>query len=372
MRANKGEWAELYVIFKLLGEGRIYAANNQLEKDPNFYLEISKFLQTDDKNNNSEYRIITRDNEDMQVHIKLLGKDPLIIQSSTFVKHANLLLTTILESKGRSFECNQETTHFQQLTSLLKYKAKSISKNKQFGGKNDIVLEIRDPKTALIFIAGFSIKSKFKNPPTLFNGGNTSRFAYSLSNISDEQMEDINCLLTRKGGIDKEGRIHYIINNNIQMAFSHVRNLVFKENLDLIHGHMISVIDHMLQIYYLDPIKHTKIEKIVSRLIIKNPLNRNHPEIFYTKVVKDFLYATFVGMTAGHLWTGEYQVNGGYIIVKNDGDVLFYHSRDGESLRNFLFTNAKLDRPSASKYVYAYVYKKDTKYYIDLNFQIRF
>ena len=32
-KLNKGEWAEFYVMMKLLGEGKLYTANNLLQKN---------------------------------------------------------------------------------------------------------------------------------------------------------------------------------------------------------------------------------------------------------------------------------------------------------------------------------------------------
>ena len=39
--ANKGEWSELYVLFKLLGEKKIHAGDGQLNKLEIYYPIIS-------------------------------------------------------------------------------------------------------------------------------------------------------------------------------------------------------------------------------------------------------------------------------------------------------------------------------------------
>ena len=80
-------------------------------------------------------------------------------------------------------------------------------------------------------------------------------------------------------------------------------------------------------------------------------------------------------MTASIPWDGKEVVNGGYIVAKDNGDVLVYHTRDGENFKSFLFKTTKIDRPEASEkkgYPYAHVYKKGNDFYIDLNFQVRF
>lgn len=45
MAANRGEWAELYVLFKLLAEGKIYSADENLNRNANSYLEIIKIIR---------------------------------------------------------------------------------------------------------------------------------------------------------------------------------------------------------------------------------------------------------------------------------------------------------------------------------------
>ena len=75
----------------------------------------------------------------------------------------------------------------------------------------------------------------------------------------------------------------------------------------------------------------------VERMIQANPLKVPNSQIYYEKAIKDFLMAGFTGMTAGKPWDGKEQVNGGYISVMDDGDVLCYHSNDREAFRDYLY-----------------------------------
>lgn len=45
LSANKGEWAELYVLFRLLGDGRLYAADKQLNKKLDSYLDVLNIIR---------------------------------------------------------------------------------------------------------------------------------------------------------------------------------------------------------------------------------------------------------------------------------------------------------------------------------------
>ena len=44
-KLNKGEWAEFYVLLKLLGEGRLYTADKLLRKNLNNYLDIIRVIR---------------------------------------------------------------------------------------------------------------------------------------------------------------------------------------------------------------------------------------------------------------------------------------------------------------------------------------
>ena len=77
-------------------------------------------------------------------------------------------------------------------------------------------------------------------------------------------------------------------------------------------------------------------------------------------------------MTAGSKWDGKEQVNGGYIVVMDDGDVICYHSNDRESFRDYLYRNTYFEYVSADKYNWGYIVKIDGEYYLPLNISVRF
>ena len=54
-KMNKGEWAELYVMLKLLGEGKLYAADNMLKKKLDTYLDVLKIIRQEFETQVLEY-----------------------------------------------------------------------------------------------------------------------------------------------------------------------------------------------------------------------------------------------------------------------------------------------------------------------------
>ena len=71
-------------------------------------------------------------------------------------------------------------------------------------------------------------------------------------------------------------------------------------------------------------------------------------------------------------WDGQDEANGGYVIVKEDGDVLAYHIYNRGAFETYLLNNTKLERGSTSRHGFASIYKDNGKYFINLNLQIRF
>ena len=80
-----------------------------------------------------------------------------------------------------------------------------------------------------------------------------------------------------------------------------------------------------------------------------------------------------LGMVPGVVWTGRYQANGGYLVVKSDGDVVCYHFYDKNLFEDYLYHNTRLDTPSSTRYGFGVIEKaEDGTLIFKLNLQIRF
>ena len=77
-------------------------------------------------------------------------------------------------------------------------------------------------------------------------------------------------------------------------------------------------------------------------------------------------------MTCTTPWYGNFNANGGYIIVKEDGDIVCYHFFDRNDLENYLFHNTKFESPSTSRYLFGNIYQEGKLYFMKLNLQVRF
>ena len=227
---------------------------------------------------------------------------------------------------------------------------------------------IHDLKTNQIPILGFSIKSQLGNPSTLLNSGKTTNFVYKIENASlnSEDVEQINfcvtisekiALINEKGGI---------------LVYDNLDSRIFKNNLILIDSNLDKIIAEVILNRYSNSENHLK--SIVTKLNQNNPLkydlSGNHE--FYSYKIKRFLTDIALGMMPSTVWNGKYDSTGGYLVVKEDGDVLCYHIYNKNDFENYLLNNTKLDTPSTSRYDFGHVYKDGDNHFIKLNLQIRF
>jgi type II restriction enzyme len=77
-------------------------------------------------------------------------------------------------------------------------------------------------------------------------------------------------------------------------------------------------------------------------------------------------------MMPSKVWTGKYDATGGYLIVKENGDVLCYHIYNRNEFEDYLLNNTKLDTASSTRQGFGEIYEENGELYFNLNLQIRF
>lgn len=370
-KLNKGEWAEFYVMLKLLGEGKLYTANRLLQKNYQNYLDILKVIRQENNFQVLEYII---DEIDSVVNIRVQDTEEILesVPIEEFESNAKILFESIKDMKGSSIPAPDSVCEFAKVIYVSKPKAPAVKAlKKQFGGKNDIFIEVRDGQTSIVSVMGFSIKSKFGQNPTLFNAGSSSQFLYKLTGCSDNLMQEFNSISSENGRGWSKCK-EYLLSHGMTMEFAKTKSPIYGENLFLIRESMSKIMAWCVKDRLIDSQKDYGVMETVERMTVKNPLMVPNPQVYYEKSVKDFLMAGFTGMTAGKRWDGKEQVNGGYIAVMDDGDVICYHSNDREAFRDYLYRNTHFEYVGADKYVWSRILKIDDEYYLPLNISVRF
>lgn len=369
---NKGEWAEFYVMLKLLGEGKLYTADNMLKKKLDSYLDVLKIIRQEFETQVLEY-IVDQDNA--IVTVKPQGSETVLatIPMQEFEDNAVTLFEGLKRVKGMSVAAPDSVCEFAKIIYVSKPKAPAVKAlKKQFGGKNDIFIEVRDGQTAIVSVMGFSIKSKFGHNPTLFNAGSSSQYLFKLSGCDDAKMGEFNAISDGKGGRGWSLCREYLFSHSIGAEFARTQYPTYNENLFLVRESMPKIMAWCVYDRLLGGNTEHGVKETVERMSAANPLGVGNPAVYYEKAIKDFLMAGFTGMTAGNKWDGKEQVNGGYIVVMDDGDVICYHSSDREAFRDYLYRNTYFEYVSADKYNWSRIIKIDGEYYLPLNASVRF
>lgn len=352
---NKGEWSELYVFLKLLGDGVLFAADADLNKNENLYYPVIEILRKE--NGQKKYYIKDGSN------IKITDENHNLILSlpaEEFKAKAKLMLDTIKESKGTfSIPTIEE---FMQVIKCTR--VKTDSKN-----KSDTTLVLHDCKTYRDEFFGFSIKSRLGGAPTLLNSSKATNFVYEiLGSLNDLQINEINTINSKSKVRDRLAKLEEF---GCGLRFFKVENEIFNANLLMIDSLFPLIISEFLLQYYLG--KECYINKLTPLIREINPCNFNIElqHHYYEHKIKNFLTAA-LGMNAATPWDGNLQATGGYIIVKEDGEALCYHMYNHNESQEYLFNNTRLETPSTSKHDFGYVYKENGKTYLKLNLQVRF
>ena len=369
---NKGEWAEFYVMLKLLGEGKLYTADNMLKKKLDSYLDVLKIIRQEFETQVLEY-IVDQDNA--IVTVKPQGSEAVLatIPMQEFEDNAVTLFEGLKRVKGMSVAAPDSVCEFAKIIYVSKPKAPAVKAlKKQFGGKNDIFIEVRDGQTAIVSVMGFSIKSKFGHNPTLFNAGSSSQYLFKLLGCDDAKMDEFNAISDGKGGRGWSLCREYLFSHSIRAEFARTQYLTYNENLFLVRESMPKIMAWCVYDRLLRSNAEHGVKETVERMSAVNPLGVGNPAVYYEKAIKDFLMTGFTGMTAGNKWDGKEQVNGGYIVVMDDGDVICYHSSDREAFRDYLYRNTYFEYVSADKYNWSRIIKIDGEYYLPLNVSVRF
>lgn len=347
---NKGEWSELYVLIKLLAEGKIYSATEDLQKNENSWLPILKIFREESELKNIVYKRSSQNFVEVYLNDIFINK---IETSELEIAAKNIFSEINKGTSSFSIDCAEEI-----MKNLQCEKIKADSSEKK-----DITVEIQDPFTNFKRICGFSIKSKFKNPPTLLNSSQETNFKFEIEKISNEEILQINSIKTKSKIKDRISRI-----KNLKFI-SLGRRGIFANNLLFIDTMMTKILADMVKMYYLG--NTSSCIEIVNKIEEQNPLNFPIKNLYRYKF-KKFLCAIALGMQPTKIWNGLDEANGGYIIVKDDGEILAYHLYDRNSFENYLLENTKFETGSTGKHNFGEIYIEGERQFINLNLQVRF
>ncbi|WP_339756794.1 HpaII family restriction endonuclease [Algoriphagus aquimarinus] len=356
MTGNKGEWSEIYTLLKIISDKKLFAGDENLNKVENLIFPIIRILRDE---SNGTYQFSYED--DLVI---IAGGDELFkIPISNFAEYAIFLLSKLKETTSSTFSI-PEVEAFINSFSCTSLKAKSSV-------KSDIRIVIHDQHTGTTPMLGFSIKSQLGGASTLLNAGKTTNFIYEIIGVdlTDFQIEEINSINT---GSKIKARIEKINEFSGTLEYTETQNPVFGNNLTLIDSALPEIVSEIVKLFFTSTYSRT--EDLVSVISASNPigykLDTHHP--FYSYKIKRLLTDIALGMMPASVWTGQLDATGGYLVVKEDGEVLCYHIYNRNEFEDYLLRNTKLETASSSRHDFGKAYKVNGNCFFKLNLQIRF
>jgi len=356
LTGNKGEWSEIYTLLKIISDRKLFAGDSDLNKIESLIFPIIKILR-DESNGTYEYAY------DSDLVIIKGNEEEFRFPITQFQEKAVSLLSKLKETTTATFSI-PEIESFINSFNCVSIKAKSTV-------KSDIRIVIHDQRTGTTPELGFSIKSQLGGASTLLNAGKTTNFIYIIegSNITDEEISEINVIDSRSKIKD---RIEVIKGHSGILKFFNTESSIFGNNLTLIDSALPQILSEIIYLFFTSSFSKTM--DLVNEITVQNPLKynleTNHP--FYSYKIKRFLTDIALGMMPSKVWTGQLDATGGYLVVKEDGEVLCYHIYNRNEFEDYLLNNTKLETASSSRHEFGTIYKENNQLYFKLNLQIRF
>jgi len=402
---NRGEWTEAYVFLRLLGDGRIYGASTELTKDTSIYIDILNIIREEP----DKMLIFERFIEDNITYVKASkdGESIKIVTAPEMSEHAQTLYDSIKKLSASRVVKVANVQEYMESLGIDSPKANlSEAAKEKYGAKTDVIITNEDSLDQSKRTEGFSIKSHIGSPATLFNCSQTSGFTFEVVGCDENGMHQVNAN-------DSFLSIIKAIKENYSLKYVECRNEAFEQNIAIVDSRMEEVLSTavLAQASYYGACG-SDVKEVCAKVIDLNPVNVKNPQLFYPAKFRDFLFDSFAGMTASSIWNGRKKLTGGYIDVSKNGDMLYYRAMSDEVFGNYLFEYTFFDRPDrgmrkdlavahakafmdnrelseteanaliykngvsgakkAKKGDFGFIYEKEGRYFLDLNFQIRF
>jgi len=352
LSGNRGEWSEIYTFFKLLADGKLHAANADLSLNPSSYYPIVKITRQQ-KRLTFDYVL-----DDTNVSITKDDSNSVLrsIHRNEFANAASNLLSAIAQAKS-TFEVPEVEEMLTQceITSL----------KEPHNDKGDISLVAHDSKVNQDKEFAFSIKSQLGSASSLLNASGATNFKFKIDGyLSDIDIQSLNLL-------GPKDLLNHLANQNFDISLDEIYNEQFEANLKMIDSLMPKIVAELMVTYYSG--QGNTLAELVEKIIASDVLNygKSASET-YTHKVKTLLQDVALGMTPSKPWTGNYDATGGYIIVKQNGEIVCFHAYNREEFRDYLLRSTKLETASRSRHSFGQIYREGSELRIDLNLQIRF
>lgn len=355
---NKGEWSEFYAFLKILEERKIFAADKNLEIIDGKFFVFHKIIREEKDETVKIYDI-----SQSATQVLITDEDGKLLKefNTNSLKEKTLkIFERMKNEKSRSFNIPEAKKLMKELL-CTKVKASNAK-------KADLVAIIYDRISKTMPMLGFSIKSMVGGASTLLNPGQTTNFIYEIKGFKGN-VSEINAIQTKAQIRD---RVRKISEQGGFFEYIGVSNKQFGFNMKMIDTVLPEFIAQMLLDFFSNA--HRTVADLTKELSENESMKKKFGLSLtnYEYKIKNFLDAIALGMVPSKPWDGFSKAQGGYIVVKENGDVVCYHLYNRDEFRSYLYENTRFDAPSTTRYGYGELYEENGKVFFKLNLQIRF
>jgi len=357
---NKGDWSEIYAIFRVFADGHVWLGDPEMQPLENGHRTISAVLREE-----SGVRICHRIEDGIVRSTTPTGGVVGESSREEFARVADQLLEAIAAHSGGTMSCTF---------------AESLARRHGFAGlkagsrmKADVFLELQDPRSGSTEFVGLSVKSELGSKPTLLNASGATNFDYVLEGPIEASM--VRQLNEIEGKYRLRKRLLKLKESGIRLAFDGIgRNGgIFSLNLQVIDSRLPEICSEMLSLHYGTGI--SLMTEVVEALEAANTLGfdqiKGHR--YYDYKVQQLLRDVALGMRPTQsVWYGQYEASAGYLVVQRDGTIIAYSLYNLNEFQEYLLRHTALETPDMSRYGNGLITRSGPEYLIKLPMQIRF
>lgn len=351
---NRGEWSEIYAFLRLLCDGELHGANADLTVDPSMSLKVLKVARLV-----SGREFGGAPNAD-GTSVKVWYNGAVSLSKAVLERRATQLLNAILTApkRGGAFP-HGGTEDFLRSIGCVAIKATSAE-------KRDLDVTVADDHTGGTPTYGFSLKSRLGAAPTLLNAADTTLFSYAVPGLAWGEAEALNAI---QGKDRYQERVDWLNTRGLRPRFAEMRNATFFRNLQMLDDALPEITAALLLDSRMNG--HTRLAEACGAVARKNPRGYQDPTLYGVKV-RRLLRAVALGMVPGSAWADHDDATGGYIIVKESGELVAFFVYNRAKFDDYLFNATRLETPSGDRYRPMRFYRVGAEIRFDLCLQIRF
>lgn len=345
--ANRGEWSELYALGYLLVNGGGFAANEFAKLDQSVFYKVLEIVDNPSGGSETVYRL-----DGSEITVLQNGIGVIRLSKSQIEPRLRSFFDDLKSQSGSAAFGLQSGEVLLNLLMKTKLSASSAQ-------TNDIHLVLEDFETKIPTPRrGFSVKSEIGNPATIFNAGQTTNLTYRINGQgTPKQFVGISGIKTNLKSLMQDG---------FSLEFLEYDSPTLHNNLLNIDSSLPKFLAELMLAYYQSTT--TKLKGLCQ-----STWPQSHPESnLKISKIKKFLSAASMGLRPNTVWSGYPEDFGGLLLVKENGDVLFYYLYNLQKFEEYLYGALRFETPSASRHKFGQVYFVEGEPRLKLNLQIRY